>query len=151
MRIMVTGSRRWVDEAAIRMALFPWMFLSEDITLIHGDAKGADRQAEKAAKLLRDLINNPPYNGMMDLEIERFRPVYRPADPAWNKVAPLRRNDEMLATEPDVVLAFKLGYGGHGGTQYTINRAQGLGIPVWIVNHPELEEDSVQADEGAAT
>jgi hypothetical protein len=150
MRIMVTGSRRWVDEAAIRMALFPWFFMSDDVTLIHGDAKGADRQAEQAAKTLRDFVNSPPYNGMVDLKIERFRPAYKTNDPAWNKVAPLRRNDEMLDTKPDVVLAFLLGQPAHGGTQYTISRAQGLGIPVWIVNHPELEDESVQVDGGTA-
>lgn len=140
MRIMVTGSRKWTDEQAIRMALFPWFFMDEDITLVHGGAEGADQQAEKAAKVLEQLVNSHPYNGDVTLKVEVIRPQYRKGDYDWNKWAPKKRNLDMLDTKPDVVLAFKLGYGRTGGTQFTIEHAQRRGIPVWVVNHPEVEE-----------
>lgn len=143
MRIMVTGSRRWTDKHAIYLALLPFLADNTQLTLIHGGAVGADALAGEVFR-----AESRGFDGEYTVEV--FKPLYRKGDDAWNRQAPLRRNDEMLATKPDVVLAFLLGQPEHGGTRYTITRAQGLGIPVWIVNHPELEEGSVQADEGAA-
>lgn len=149
MRIMVTGSRRWTDEKAVRAALLPWFVLGSNdnvVTLVTGGAEGADQQAVRAAKVLRDYINTH-LGGHLVLNVETFRPQYRKGDDPWNQVAPLRRNDDMLDTDPDVVIAFQLGQPERGGTRYTIRHAQARGIPVWVVNHPEPQEEHVQADE----
>ncbi|MCA1707672.1 MAG: SLOG family protein, partial [Actinobacteria bacterium] len=42
-RILVTGSRTWTDNTAIRRALEPWR--SSGAVLVHGGAAGADRIA----------------------------------------------------------------------------------------------------------
>lgn len=45
-RLLVTGSRHWVDHEAIRVALADAREqLGDDTILIHGDARGADRIA----------------------------------------------------------------------------------------------------------
>jgi hypothetical protein len=139
MRIMVTGSRKWTDGQAIRMALLPYFLLGEDITLVTGGAEGADTLAEEMAKgVIHQLVLQ--MGGTMRVTVEKFRPRYIKGDMAGNKFAPLQRNLDMLDTKPDVVLAFKLGYGTNGGTQFTIANAQRRGIPVVIYNLPEPEE-----------
>lgn len=164
MRIMVTGSRKWTDQQAITRAILSWMVAAggEVLHVVHGGAEGADTLADRVLRKALPAVNNLLRAGFQEpvtLDIKVMRPDYLPrlpkSDPGYaqrlidNNRAPLRRNDDMLDTRPDVVLAFKLGYASYGGTQYIINGARARGIPVWIVNHPEPEDESVQADEGA--
>jgi hypothetical protein len=93
-RILVTGSRTWIDEEVITRELERfrrvYMKYGVDIVIIHGKCpRGADDIADKWAKK----------NG---IEVEPH-----PAD--WNtygKGAGHRRNAEMVKTDPDMVLAF---------------------------------------------
>lgn len=83
MRIMVSGSRDWVDVRAIREALAEY---GESDVLIHGAAPGADTLAEQ------NWVG----------AVERF-----PAD--WNrygKRAGYLRNQAMIDTRPDLCLIF---------------------------------------------
>lgn len=121
MRILVCGSRNWrlggVIAAALRMA-------PKDSTVIHGCCRGADASAGAIAWAL-------------GLRVEEY-----PAD--WDKhgrSAGPRRNAQMIATKPDVVLAFS-----HepdkGGTADCIRKAQTAGIPVivWPVADDWVEQ-----------
>lgn len=113
--VLVCGSRSWADAAAIRIRLASIGYAQRgDVTILHGDARGADRMA---ARIARDL-------GM-------YVKTY-PAD--WQKHgkrAGFLRNITMLDQEPDLVLAFHDGQS--RGTQHTIDQARKRGIPVEVI------------------
>lgn len=86
-RILITGSRTWTDDRAIRAALEPWR--APGAVLVHGDARGADRIA---AAIWR--------HWHLPVEVD-------PA--AWERDgrrAGLLRNARMVARGADVCLAF---------------------------------------------
>jgi hypothetical protein len=117
-RVMVTGSRRWTDEDAIRRALHfaaggMGMETAPGVTLIHGAARGADTIAAHLAVVLGWSV--VPY----------------PAD--WSrhgKAAGPIRNREMLDSKPDVVLAFPLPMS--RGTRDVIREAVLRCIPCYV-------------------
>lgn len=110
MKVLVCGSRDWTDREAI------WHRISRlraGSTVIHGNARGADRIAAGAA-------------WMRGCEVKSF-----PAD--WlrhGKRAGILRNLAMLDQGPDLVIAFQRN--GSRGTQHTINEARRRGIPVEV-------------------
>ncbi len=119
MRIMVTGSRNWTDRSPVMWALdqFKHHF---PVTLVHGGARGADRIAHELAR-------------EREMATEVWLPEY---DKYPGYIAPLKRNDAMLDSKIDYVLAFMLGTPEKGGTLYTVNGAKERGIPVIIYNWP---------------
>jgi YspA, cpYpsA-related SLOG family len=125
-RVLVTGSRNWTEYRIVYRALFdlmehPWAGISrEQIVIVHGGARGADDHAERAAK---DI----------GYRTELHRPDYKAHDP---KVAPLIRNDAMLDSGVDLVLAFMLGTPERGGTLYTVNGARQRRIPIILHQWP---------------
>lgn len=113
MRVLVCGSRTWDDEDTIsaRLALF-----MGDVTIIHGDARGADRIADHCAR-------------RWGFAVERY-----PAD--WSKHgrrAGIIRNNVMLDTKPNKVIAFWRG--NSPGTRHTIEEARRRGIPVEVIRY----------------
>jgi hypothetical protein len=116
-RILVCGSRDWTDGDAIADRLAD--FATDNPTIIHGGARGADTMAENIASLY-------------GYKIERF-----PAEWARHgKRAGFMRNLAMLDTKPDLVLAFQSN--GSKGTQHTIDEARKRGIRVEV----EIECDA---------
>lgn len=92
-RLLVTGSRTWTDTSLIRKALREATLSlgvpTREITLVHGDARGADRLTAECAR-------------RMGMQIEAH-----PAD--WRthgKSAGFRRNTEMVRLGADLGLAF---------------------------------------------
>lgn len=117
MRILITGSRDWTDRAAIAAALIKVHVYAAiepaKVTVVHGDARGADRIAA-------DLAHQFGCN------VEAH-----PAD--WDrhgKGAGPRRNAEMVAAGADVCLAFPIG--ASPGTRGCIRLAKQAGIPVTV-------------------
>lgn len=115
MRILITGSRDWTDATTIHMAIFHafWGtgFPSDQITVVHGGARGADSLAGERAK-------------SMGLNVEVHR-----AD--WNRHgrrAGYLRNAEMVGAGADVCLAF-IKDESRGATMCA-NLAEKAGIPV---------------------
>jgi hypothetical protein len=115
MIVLVCGTRGWTDADAIERRLRQLAGTTlRRITLIHGDARGADRLAAGIA------------TGW------GWNVVAYPAE--WDrhgKSAGFIRNVQMLEQEPDIVLAFQLG--GSRGTQHTITEARRRGIPVEVI------------------
>lgn len=119
MRILVTGSRNWTDKVAVRWALMPYRCIP-DVTLVHGGAQGADSIAHEIAEVY-------------GFTTEVHRPDYK-AYPGH--IAPLKRNDAMLDSGIDLVLAFMLGVPEKGGTLYTFTGARKRGLRVVLHNWP---------------
>jgi len=115
MKIMVTGSRYWTDVTDLDLALAAEAGATPpaDLTLIHGDAQGADRLAAHYAEGLGWNVQ-----------------AYPPAPPGYGPQL-TARNQAMIDSEPDVVLAFPLP--GSVGTWDTVNRAKRAGITVRII------------------
>jgi hypothetical protein len=115
-RVLVCGSRDWTDWEAIGAVLTDHPIFDrpeEDVTIIHGDARGADRLAANIAEGLG------------------YRVVAFPADwKAEPRKAGILRNVVMLDERPDLVIAFQ--QNGSRGTQHTIDEARRRGIPVEV-------------------
>jgi hypothetical protein len=110
MRVMVCGSRDWIDWNSVRYRL---MNLPKDTVVMQGGAAGADNIAWRECERL-------------DLENETYLPDYtRPSPQRYHE-----RNDEMLA-RADLVLAFWDGKS--RGTKSVIEKAKGKGIPVEVI------------------
>lgn len=114
-RVLITGSRSWTDEQAIRDALASVISLQgpENVTVVHGAAsRGADAIADRVAT---------SWGG--GLTVERH-----PADWArFGRSAGFRRNADMVALGADLCLAFILD--GSPGASHTADLAEKAGIP----------------------
>jgi hypothetical protein len=117
MRILACGGRDYTDVDTIVNVLDDLDLdlrdadgtLYEPVTLVHGDARGADRIAARIAAAL-------------GWEVEAY-----PAD--WNRYGPAAgplRNQQMLDTGIDLVIAFP----GGKGTADMVGRARRAGVRV---------------------
>ena len=111
MRVLVCGSRTWRDRDTIGAVLGA---IPRGSTIVTGGARGADQLAETIAHAL-------------GFEVETYL-----AD--WQRDgqgAGFARNLRMLASEPDLVLAFQRD--GSRGTQHVIDEARkrGIAVQVW--------------------
>lgn len=116
MRVIVTGSRKWIDKHAVFSALEKLLRTSGPFVLVHGAcATGADAMAEEWYQLIG-----------VDQGVMRVR---KPAP--WAELgdaAGPARNRQMIKDGADLVLAFPL-LGG-SGTQHTMRLAREAGIEV---------------------
>lgn len=110
-RVLVTGGRDYADYAAVEAALaeFDLDHYIELPVLVHGAARGADSLAAQAAEFLGMPIEAHPANWRK-----------------YGKAAGAIRNQEMLDTGVDIVLAFP----GGTGTADMIRRARKAGVEV---------------------
>lgn len=113
-KVLVTGSRDWKNEAAIRQELEKLDPYTDII--IHGGCRGADMMADKIAKSL----------GIHTARVDALWKWYP------HSAGPVR-NSIMLDLEPDLVLAFPLPQS--KGTRNMIQQAKVTGIPVKLVGN----------------
>ncbi|WP_018565022.1 SLOG family protein [Streptomyces sp. PsTaAH-124] len=117
MRVLVTGSRLWINVAALEWQLVRLVRRVGrpcDVLLVHGACpRGADHLADRFARSI-------------GMGIERH-----PADwNTWGKAAGFRRNSEMVALGADICLAFIAN--GSRGASMTADLAIQAGIPTYI-------------------
>src|SRR4051794_14046931 len=113
MRVLVTGSRKFKNARVVaeRLEQLP----KENLVIVHGGAIGVDTFAEEWAE-----------DNKINMEV--YRPDY---DKYHWRIAPLKRNDEMLDTKPDLVLAFW--DGASNGTKHTFTGARAREIPTEVI------------------
>jgi len=117
-RVIVTGSRNWMDQRAVDDALTRLFIRTAYLTVVHGGCPtGADDFAHQW------VFSFPPHNGPLE-------EVFPARWEKYGKRAGPIRNAEMVKAGADLVLAFPLG--GSKGTRHTIRLAQSAGIPVRI-------------------
>lgn len=118
MRVLICGSRIWNRGAPISVVLQGLRALFVDLTIIEGEAQGADRLAGERAELI-------------GIPVERY-----PAD--WDthgRAAGPIRNQEMLDKgQPNLVWAFSDDIANSVGTRDMAQRAAKAGIPVYVVS-----------------
>lgn len=115
MRVLVCGSRHWLDKATIKQELETIKNIS---VVIHGACRGADILAAQVAKEL-------------NIPIEEF-----PADwKLYGLSAGPKRNQQMLDEgKPDYVLAFHENINSSKGTKDMISRAAKANINYKIIS-----------------
>jgi hypothetical protein len=113
MRILVTGSRDWDDTATIYQALSEARGDTphDQIVLIHGAARGADRIASR-------------YADAMDWSNESHHAEWD----KYGKRAGIMRNLQMVNAGADICVAFILN--NSRGATHCANYAESKGIPV---------------------
>lgn len=124
LRILITGSRTWEDRQAMFRTLRGYAIPDRPVTLVHGDAKGADRMAGEIAQQFGWTVEK------------------HPAD--WDKYgrsAGPKRNEKMLALGADVVLAFRAD-GVSRGTDHMIRIARDADLEVRVTRPLPVEVDT---------
>lgn len=128
-RVLVTGSRTWTDHEAVLFELAGLSLLHGGIIVVHGAARdGADRFAHLAAV----AIGAPEERHPADWKQHNRRPGYI-------------RNEAMVATRPQLVLAFiatceldrcagRKPHGTHGST-HCADLAEKAGLEVRRLTH----------------
>lgn len=116
-RIIVCGSRNWTDRPRIADRLFDLELGGEwpTVTLVHGNAGGADTIAKQEGEKLGFLI-----------EPHDYRPFISPT--CSPKRAPLERNTHMASLGADLCIAFWKD--NSSGTADMVRKATASGIPV---------------------
>jgi len=114
-RVIVCGSRGWTDREKIADRLFDLPVTS---TLVHGDAKGADRIAHQEGQKLGLLVEPHPYRLFISPSVSAKR-------------APLIRNEYMASLGADLCIAFWDGRS--RGTADMVDRAEAHGIQLELV------------------
>jgi len=111
MRVLVCGSRDWVDEKSITNELDK---LPLDTVIIEGGARGADSIAQRYAR-------------SKGFQVETYKADWG----KYNKAAGPIRNQQMLETGVDLVIAFQLN--NSRGTKDMINRSKMVGVEAKII------------------
>lgn len=101
--------------------------------LISGGANGADRLAERYA---REVLHIPlewvvsetyAVRPAIDRPYQNFVAITPDYAQHLGRVAPLRRNDEVVGLCTELHALVPAGWSGRGGTRYTLDRAEKLG------------------------
>lgn len=148
MKLLVCGDRNWNNEQKMYDAFACFINFDnnyEDITLIHGDATGADKMSER---VLSKIIQQAKKEGMQvgNLIIDRHPARWWEVDgkPAsqlgrrydntlyWKAAGPVR-NREMLSLQPDLVIAFHSSIASSKGTKDMIFASNLVHIPVVLI------------------
>lgn len=120
-RLLITGSRTWVDRKAVKDALKAWWETTgrnPDAVLVSGACpNGADRICEEIWER----------NG---LTVERHPANWRP-DGVFNRAAGYDRNKAMVDTGPDHCIAFIRAKS--GGASHCARYARSKGIEVTLI------------------
>lgn len=109
-RVLVTGGRNFTDRARVWKDLSRVMEKHPDMKLLAGMANGADQLAYDFACFFGVDFEGYPAHWSVD-----------------GRAAGPLRNQRMVETRPDLVVAFK----GGKGTADCVERAKAAGIPVW--------------------
>ena len=125
MRLLITGGSKFTDRRLMWSVLDRLHAKHHFTLLIHGDARGADRLAgewasERGVEVLACLVDRKRYG----------------------REAVIKRNREMLAAKPDLVVAFP----GDSATRYLVFIAEDAGVKViYPDDMPELRSTNAPA------
>ena len=128
MRVLICGSRGWSDPFPIDALLAGLDVLAEGrgqkLTIIHGDAPGADRMAGRLARRWGASVIPEP--AQWDVHGRAAGPI---------------RNKKMLDEhKPDVVFAFRSA-GKSNGTDDMVGRSKAAKVPTYVITREDTPDD----------
>jgi hypothetical protein len=158
--LLITGSRTWDNIAAIRDALVEVRDLAKSldltpsqVTLVHGNAQGADRTCGTFGAMLGFNVISVPADWnkhyfvtdeLSGAERQACRCVLDKDAPGYKnycKMAGIVRNLHMLDNyKPDMVLAFNRD--NSSGTMHTMKEARKRGLILKVVNYDASDSDA---------
>lgn len=120
MRVLICGSRGWRDPVPINAIIAGCDVLAEGagekLTIIHGDAPGADKLAGRLGKQWgANVIPEPA-------EWDRYKAA----------AGPIRNTKMLKEHKPDVIYAFRA-RGKSTGTDDMIAQGEAAGVPVYVI------------------
>jgi hypothetical protein len=119
-RLLISGSRDWDNDEVILVELLRcYAKFGTEVTLVSGGAKGADSICEEVAK-------------SFDWVIEQHLPDWD----SFGKSAGYRRNEQMVASGVDALVAFRRN--NSRGTTHTAQTAIKAGVPTKLVEYVPL-------------
>ncbi|MFD9950814.1 SLOG family protein [Nonomuraea sp. NPDC059023] len=144
-RLLITGSRTWKDEGAVRSAI-AWVVCRhgpDNVTLVEGCAEGADEISERVGARWGGGLIVEHHPADWDTCLPDCPPGHRKTRRDGTTYCPgagLRRDDEMVASGATYCAAFidacvkpscrkPKPHGSHGAT-HTADQAEKAGIPV---------------------
>ena len=114
-KILVTGDRNWTDRATIYRVLEPYKLMDE-VTLIEGEADGADTIAKETAE-------------HFGWEVDPYKAEWT----VYGRAAGPIRNKKMVEQNPDIVFAFHPDIHNSKGTKSCVRMAKDFGLPVILI------------------
>lgn len=112
-RLLICGDRNWTDKRSIEAIIRATHAEHEDLVIIEGEARGAD-------SIARDTAIG------MGIPVEPYAADWQ----KFGRAAGPIRNQQMLETQPDMVIGFHNDLENSKGTKDMLNRAKKEGIPV---------------------
>jgi hypothetical protein len=138
MKVLISGDRDWVDydivEVILRGLHEKALIADGTLEIVEGEARGADIKARKAGTYIMENFHTH-FGVTPRVEISQHYAKWN----EYGKAAGVIRNQEMLDTDPDVVIAFHNNISDSKGTKDMINRAKKAGKPVFLVQQVERE------------
>ena len=116
MRVLCCGDRNWTDRETVRVRISE---LPETAVIVHGAARGADTIAGEVAAELGHTVE-----------------VYPAQWNTYGRAAGPIRNNQMLDTKPDLVIAFHADISKSKGTAHCIQEAERRSIIVELITGP---------------
>lgn len=133
MKVIICGDRNWRNPAPIELVLRGLrqnLGHGQRITVLEGEAKGADTLARQVAEKLRAEWDGEDW-GWATIEVWAFPAKWG----EYGKAAGPKRNQAMLDNDPDLVIAFHDDLSNSKGTKDMVKRARRKGTPVYVIGH----------------
>lgn len=121
MKVLVTGSRDWIDRHTIFRAL---MGFPPGTVLINGGCKGVDQLSTDVAKELNFTVKE-----------------YLADWSEGKKAGPLRNQDMLDLEDPDIVIAFHENIEESKGTLDMCKKARKAKVPIILIERGDNETD----------
>lgn len=152
MRLLVTGSRRWADRTTLYTALddvYRTLLPGETLTVVHGDASGADRIAHQWCEMMHDRAGDPdpdvveephPADWVAPCRTSCYpnHRIPRPGGSSICRAAGNYRNQAMVDLGADRCVAFLQPGAWNKGTKDCVRRARKAGI--FVVEYPRPDD-----------
>jgi hypothetical protein len=159
--VLVTGSRNWDDVGRVRDEIVKIKSFAESlgltpsqVTLVHGNAQGADRTAGTFAAMVGFNVVSVPaeWNTHQWADVDgEPKQVCRCDIPnvRYCKMAGIARNLKMLDEhKPDMVLAFNRD--NSSGTMHTINESRKRGLITNVVRYKQDSDSATNSEDVVA-
>lgn len=125
-RVLICGDRNWNRQGPVNwiVAGICVEYGPENVTIVEGEAKGADTMARLAA--------------------EKFGCAFDPYPANWAEhgkaAGPIRNKQMLVEGKPDVVVAYHDAIERSKGTRNMVEQARKAGLPVYVIGRYQYEE-----------
>ena len=125
MKVLITGDRHYDEVEPILWILYGLTYHDKQLTLVEGEAKGADSLSREVAYHLNATFPE------LAIQVKKY-----PAD--WKRygraAGPIRNRQQFDEERPDVVIGFHNNIDSSSGTKDMLDYAKAQGATVYLVS-----------------